>query len=99
MIPLALTKTPALPGTSLDSPNLWHDKLRMVRYDDMCGDWLLSTSEGFYSLASPDAVPVKVEETPPVSVMGLNVWQRISRGTGWSVRSAACSFGTDSKAG
>lgn len=64
MIPLALTKTPALPGTSLDSPNPWHDKLRMVRYDDMCGDWLLSTSEGFYSLASPDAVPVKVEEAP-----------------------------------
>lgn len=80
MIPLALTKTPALPGTSLDSPNPWHDKLRMVRYDDMCGDWLLSTSEGFYSLASPDAVPVKVEEAPPVSVMGLNVWQKDKQG-------------------
>lgn len=52
----------------------------MVRYDDMCGDWLLSTSEGFYSLASPDAVPVKVEEAPPVSVMGLNVWQKDKQG-------------------
>ena len=49
MIPLALTKTPALPGTSLDSPNPWHDKLRMVRYDDMCGDWLLSTSEVLFA--------------------------------------------------
>lgn len=80
MIPLALAKIPALPGTSLDSPNPWHDKLRMVRYDDTCSDWLLSTSEGFYSLCSPDAVPVKVEKTPPVSVMGLNAWQKDEAG-------------------
>lgn len=86
MIPLALTKAPALPGTSLDSPNPWHDKLRLVRYDDMCGDWLLSTSEGFYSLASLDAVPVKMEATPPVSVMGLNVWQKDKLGN-WLVGS------------
>lgn len=51
------------------------DKLRMLRYDDACGDWLLSTSEGFYSLASLDATPEKITGAPTVSVMGLNVWQ------------------------
>lgn len=54
----------------------------MTRYDRECGDWLLSTSEGFYSLSSLDAVPVKEEKTPPVSVMGLNVWQKDGEG-GW----------------
>lgn len=80
LIALVYGTVPPIPGTQLDSPNAWNDKLRMLRYDDACGDWLLSTSEGFYSLASPDAVPVKVEKAPPVSVMGLNVWQKDRQG-------------------
>ena len=70
LIALALTDTPALPGSTLDSPNPWNDKLRMVRYDTACGDWLLSTSEGFYSLKSFEAIPERLTHTPPVSVMG-----------------------------
>lgn len=50
MIALVLNKIPALPGTTLHSKNPWNDKLRMVRYDDNQGDWLLSTLEGFYSV-------------------------------------------------
>lgn len=80
MIPLALNKVPAVPGTVLDSPNPWSDKLRMIRYDDDCGDWLLSTSEGFYSLASLESTPVRIGHTPPVSVMGLNVFQKNDAG-------------------
>lgn len=80
LIALALTDTPTLPGSTLDSPNPWNDKLRMVRYDAACGDWLLSTTEGFYSLKSLDAIPEKLTHTPPVSVMGLNVWQRDAQG-------------------
>lgn len=80
LIALALTDTPALPGSTLDSPNPWNDKLRMVRYDTACGDWLLSTSEGFYSLKSFEAIPERLTHTPPVSVMGLNVWQREVQG-------------------
>ena len=52
----------------------------MVRYDAACGDWLLSTTEGFYSLKSLDAIPEKLTHTPPVSVMGLNVWQKDAGG-------------------
>ena len=50
MIALVLSKIPALPGTTLKSENPWNDKLRMIRYDETAHDWLLSTSEGFYSL-------------------------------------------------
>lgn len=81
MIPLVLTRTPPLLGTSLDSPNPWHDRLRLVRYDARRGDWLLSTSEGFYSLSDlRGAVPHRLTDTPPVSVMGLNVWQSDAQG-------------------
>ena len=76
LIALVSAKVPAIPGTVMDSDNPWRDQLRMLRYDDACGDWLLSTSEGLYSLSSLTAAPVKIEKAPPVSVMGLNVWQK-----------------------
>lgn len=83
MIPLALTHIPAIPGTSLYNDNAWHDKLRMIRHDSAAGDWMVSTSEGFYSIgnsiASP-ATPQRIAHTPPVSVMGLNVWQQNEKG-------------------
>lgn len=77
MIPLALSRIPTLPGTTLRNSNAWHDKLRMLRYDSTCGDWLVSTSEGFYTLGADlaRAVPQRLKSQPPVSVMGLNVWQ------------------------
>lgn len=77
LIPLALTKMPVIPGSTLDSDNPWHDKLRMIRHDDLSGKWLISTSEGFFSLDDFGAVPEKISKQPPVSVMGLNVWERI----------------------
>lgn len=98
LIALVYGTIPPIPGTQLDSPNAWNDKLRMLRYDDAYGDWLLSTSEGFYSLASPDAVPVKVEKAPPVSVMGLNVWQKDKQGK-WLAGSFSGMFVWDRQTG
>lgn len=80
LVLLALNKVPTMPGTTLHSDNPWNDKLRMVRFDESRGDWLLSTSEGFYALSSPDGIPVKQQQTPPVSVMGLNVMQPDGQG-------------------
>ena len=80
MVPLAMTKTRPLPGSILDNDNPWHDKLRLIRHDDAHGDWLLSTSEGFLGLDSLNATPRLLKHTPPVSVMGLNVWERDERG-------------------
>lgn len=76
MIPLAIAKTPAVPGSALDNENPWHDKLRMMRYDDRTGKWMISTSDGFYSTTHLTDAPVRISDMPPVSVMGLNVWEK-----------------------
>ena len=85
MIPLALSRVPAVPGTIQHSCNAWNDRLRMVRYDEAAGDWMVSTSEGFFSLGKDiqHPVPQQISEAPPVSVMGLNVWQREKEGGKW----------------
>lgn len=80
LIALAQGKVPAIPGTVLHSSNAWNDKLRMLRYDDAGKDWIISTSEGFYSLSTLESVPVKINDAPPVSVMGLNVWEKDVKG-------------------
>ena len=98
LILLALTKVPAIPGTELYSTNPWNDKLRMVRYDEGCHDWILSTSEGFFSLKTLDSTPVKIEHTPPVSVMGLNVFQKDNAGR-WLCGSFSGMFVWDRKHG
>ena len=76
LIALATNKTHAIPGTILSSDNAWNDKLRVIRYDEEQQDWLLSTSEGFYTLKNFNEVPQKKEHAPAVSVMGLNVMQK-----------------------
>jgi iron-regulated transmembrane protein len=86
MILLAKNSTKPLPGTTLSSDNAWNDKLRMIRYDDQKHDWLISTSEGFFSLKTLADKPTAIEYAPPVSVMGQNVWQRINDNT-WVVGS------------
>lgn len=86
MIALVYGRVPAIPKTTLHSPNAWNDRLRMLRYDNQGQDWLLSTSEGMFVLESLDAVPVKIEKTPPISIMGLNVFQKNEKGN-WLIGS------------
>lgn len=73
MVPLALWKTH--PAKSAQNP--WQDKLRMVRYDSASGEWMLSTSAGFFAMPKLGAAPRRAEGAPPVSVMGLNVWMPV----------------------
>ena len=81
MVPLVLTHTKPL---NRESP--WHDKLRALRYDEQIGDWILHTSDGFFSLSHLQARPVALTAAPPVSVMGINVWERNDQGD-WLVGS------------
>lgn len=76
MIAIIRSKVSPLPGTELSSDNPWHDKLRKIRFDHVHQDWLLSTSEGFFSLSDIDARPVALRQGPPVSVMGINAWEQ-----------------------
>lgn len=72
-------------GTILNSDNPWRDKLRVIRYDENRQQWLLYTSDGFYSLNNFEATPGKVLITPPVSVMGVTVLEPTPNG--WLVGS------------
>lgn len=62
-----------VPKDITDNP--WHDRLRMIRYDHSHDKWLISTSEGFFALDDLPDMPEALDDTPPVSVMGLNVWE------------------------
>ena len=98
LIALVKGRVPAIPYTIMDDENRWHDKLRMLRYDASAGDWLLSTSEGLYTLEQLDAAPVLVQSAPPISVMGLNAWQKDNGGR-WLMGSFSGMFVWDREKG
>ena len=75
MIAIIRSSITPLPYSTMDSDNAWHDKLRAIRYDENIGKWLLSTSEGFYRLQSLDTVPQSIKSAPPISPMGINVFE------------------------
>ncbi len=82
LIPIANKTTGIIPGTHLDSPNPWFDKLRRVEWNDIYKMYIFSTSEGFYTTDEKlqqnlqPAIP-----QPPVSVMGLSVFKRVGQHT------------------
>ncbi len=88
LIALISVRLPAPPLTILASDNPWNDRLRMLRYDRRAGEWLLSANDGFYRFADFHTTPRPIPDAPPVSVMGLNVWQRTDDGA-WIVGSFA----------
>lgn len=73
LIAIASGRIPAIPLSSMASSNPWNDRLRALRYDETCHDWLLSTNKGFYSLKDLNSTPQPVKIQPEVSVMGINV--------------------------
>jgi len=83
MVPLALTKTRPLPGTTLDNENIFHDKLRGVRWDEQLGLWIIITNEGFYAIDEDlkHSLPVMIPNAPAVSPMGVNVFERNPQST------------------
>lgn len=81
LIPIANSKVALIPGTHLDDPNPWFDKLRCGLWDETLQRYLLSTSDGFFFFDSglkSTAMPAAVQ--PPVSVMGCNVLQQTAPG-------------------
>ena len=78
MIPLVLTKT----SQSVEDGNVWHDKLRGIRWDEAGECWLISTSEGF--LKADEAfqkAPVffDKDKSPSISPMGITVFEKINQ--------------------
>ena len=87
LIALATVKTAPLPGTVLSDDNPWHDKLRSLRYDHKAGEWLMYTSDGFFSMPDISSVPTPLRDVPPVSVMGTNVLHQDTASGHWLVGS------------
>ncbi len=81
LIPIAGKQVGIIPGTHLDNPNPWFDKLRRVAWDEELRRYLFSTSNGFYR--SNESLSQKLHPVipqPPVSVMGLNVFENMGKG-------------------
>ena len=74
LIAIATKQVGIIPGTHLDSPNPWFDKLRRVHWDATNRRYIFSTADGFYiadESLSKKLIPAPSQ--PPVSVMGCNV--------------------------
>jgi len=76
LIPVANVKIAVLPLKSMGKDNPWEDKMRAAIWSAELNRFILSTSDGFYfcdSLFTEE--PVECEYQPPVSVMGINVFE------------------------
>lgn len=80
LIAIASKQVGIIPGTHMDSPNPWFDKLRRVHWDDENKRYIFSTSDGFYF--AEETLTKKLQpapEQPPVSVMGCNVLEALGQ--------------------
>ena len=90
MIPLAMNKT----TEKVKDGNVWHDKLRAIRWDAAEGNWLVSTSEGFLRVDEHfqhKPILLNKEKAPKVSPMGVNVFESDGKG-GWLIGSFSGMF-------
>ncbi|WP_319480957.1 PepSY-associated TM helix domain-containing protein [uncultured Draconibacterium sp.] len=80
LIAIATKQVGIIPGTHLDSPNPWFDKLRRIHWDAANQRYIFSTSDGFFfadETLSKKLTPAPSQ--PPVSVMGCNVLEPIGK--------------------
>lgn len=90
MIPLAMNKT----TEKVKDGNVWHDKLRAIRWDATEGNWLVSTSEGFLRVDEHfqhKPILLNKEKAPKVSPMGVNVFESDGKGD-WLIGSFSGMF-------
>lgn len=81
LIPIAYERVKKIKFTSLDNPNPWYDRFRDLLYDAEQKRYLVATSEGIYY--SDDMFTGKLKlfpAQPPVSVMGINVFEQAGPG-------------------
>ena len=90
MIPLAMNKT----TEKVKDGNVWHDKLRAIRWDATEDNWLVSTSEGFLRVDEhfrQKPVLLDKKQSPKISPMGVNVCESDGKG-GWLIGSFSGMF-------
>jgi len=81
LITIANARIGKIPWSVLDSPNPWEDKLRAIIYDEEIGGYLFGTSEGiYYADAELKGEMVAPPGQPPISVMGINIFEKSGSG-------------------
>jgi hypothetical protein len=75
LILIGYSKVAPIKYSHLDQPNPWYDKLRDIRYDEARELFFLSTSDGMFTLTPENLKPQKCRVQPPVSVMGITVFE------------------------
>ncbi|MDY0076598.1 MAG: PepSY domain-containing protein [Bacteroidales bacterium] len=78
LIAIAESKVGKIPFSSLKNPNPWHDKLRMIHWNEARNYWLIGSNEGLYKAeADFSGSLVPFQKQPPLSVMGINVFEQL----------------------
>jgi len=76
LIPIAYVQVPKIPWSILDDDNAWYDQFRAIVYDQEKDAFIIGTTNGFYFADTKFKNELKpVDHHPPVSVMGINVFQ------------------------
>jgi len=76
LIPIAGAYVPPIPCTLLDGSNAWEDQLRRIIFDHERGRYMVATIKGVYEvMPGLDQPPVRIPGAPPISVMGVNVFE------------------------
>jgi hypothetical protein len=82
LITIASARVGKIPFSKLDTPNPWEDKLRAVIFDEEIGGYIIGTTEGlFFADEALKTDMVYMPGQPPLSVMGINVFQKTGYGT------------------
>jgi len=81
LITIAYSKVSKIPYSMLDSENPWFDKLRRILYDEESATFLIGTNEGIFLTDNFYLQnPKPLINHPPLSVMGINVFEVVSIG-------------------
>jgi hypothetical protein len=78
LISIANSRVGKIPFTELATPNPWFDQLRRIYYDQEINRFIVSTMDAFYY--SDDNFKTELKQyrfQPPVSVMGVTVFEKI----------------------
>ena len=76
LLTIASTEIPAITFTHLDQPNPWHDDLRDIIYSPEKDVFVLAGYNGMYKLTSLNSTPKLYDLQPPISIMGINVFEK-----------------------
>ena len=79
LLTIARAKIPAIKFTHLDQSNPWYDDLRDIMYDKDKESYLLAGYNGIYQLKTLESTPRLFPVQPPISVMGINVFEKFDQ--------------------